>query len=118
MKKVWTILGVLLLVAAASALTYAVTVTERPGEEELTLELSDLLDRDLERPRVSQLEGKVVLTFSEKAELTAVFGSYQITCGGENLCGDSFRTFVTDGVTAHLILSDGMGSGSRAARSG
>ena len=83
--------------------------------EELTLELSDLLDRDLERPRVSQLEGKVVLTFSEKAELTAVFGSYQITCGGENLCGDSFRTFVTDGVTAHLILSDGMGSGGAAA---
>ena len=28
MKKVWTILGVLLLVAAASALTYAITVTE------------------------------------------------------------------------------------------
>ena len=84
-----------------------------PGE--LTLELSDLLDRDLELPRISQWEGRVVLTFTEKAELTVRFGSCQIPCKGEQLCGDSFRTFVTDGVTAHLILSDGMGSGGAAA---
>jgi stage II sporulation protein E len=57
----------------------------------------------------------VVLTFAEKATYVAEFASAQIACQDNKLCGDAFQTWSDRRGTAHVILSDGMGSGGNAA---
>lgn len=54
-------------------------------------------------------------TFYERAPYAAEYGAGQIICGGNKLCGDSYRFLTLEGGAAHLVLSDGMGSGGGAA---
>lgn len=83
--------------------------------EELSLTVSQLLDREMDLPQWGEVDGRLLVTICEKAELAVRFGSCQMNCGGAAVCGDSLRTFVTNGAVAHLVLSDGMGSGGSAA---
>lgn len=62
-----------------------------------------------------QSQEVVRLTFREKAAFTMEFASCQHTCQGSRLCGDACTTFIDRSSVAHLILSDGMGSGTAAA---
>jgi len=50
--------------------------------------------------------------------LTARFGSAQLNCGKEKLCGDAFEQFYDNEGRCCVVLSDGMGTGGRAAVDG
>ena len=57
------------------------------------------------------------ITLTEPPRYTVEIGLAQHCCDGEKLCGDAVDTFAADGHTV-LMLSDGMGSGGRAAVDG
>ncbi len=60
---------------------------------------------------------EVRVTLAEPARYTVEIGVAQRICAGEKLCGDATECFTQDGRTV-LMLSDGMGSGGRAAVDG
>lgn len=82
---------------------------------ELTAELSDLCETLFDLPVVQEAEGKAKLLFAEKAALSAEYGRAQIPFGTGKLCGDCSDFFLDNRGRAHLLLSDGMGSGGKAA---
>lgn len=83
----------------------------------------ELLARDLAEPCRTPMAFPIItrsnkvsrLTFHERPKYTLEYGSHQINCGSNALCGDSFRIINTTGTVANLLLSDGMGSGNSAA---
>ncbi len=60
---------------------------------------------------------QVRITLTEPSRYTVELGVAQRCCDGERLCGDATENFTLDGRTV-LMLSDGMGSGGRAAVDG
>ncbi len=60
---------------------------------------------------------RVRVTLTEPPQYTVEIGVAQRCCDGERLCGDAVDFFTLDGRTV-LLLSDGMGSGGRAAVDG
>ncbi len=83
--------------------------------EELTADLSELCGCELDLPEITCSKGKARLTFREMAAYYMDFASSQHTCAMASVCGDSCRTFTDRHSVAHMVLSDGMGSGSAAA---
>lgn len=82
---------------------------------ELMGELSAITDLRFGYPVLSD-EGRFAqYTFYEHAPFLAEYGACQIPFGGNKLCGDSYRFLTLEGGAAHLVLSDGMGSGGGAA---
>ncbi len=73
--------------------------------------------RDFARPAVLEMQGMVRITLTEKPQLRVSVGVAQHTCTGEKLIGDVCEQY-EDGGRAVFILSDGMGSGGRAAVDG
>lgn len=83
--------------------------------EELAEELSELCGCDLDYPEIICTQGKARLTFREMAAYYMDFARSQHVCEGSGVCGDSCDSFTDRRSIAHMILSDGMGSGSGAA---
>lgn len=71
------------------------------------------LGRELDLPEVSG-SGRIRITAAEKAMLSAETGSFQLNRGKNRVCGDCFESFTDPSGAFYIILSDGMGSGSRA----
>ena len=65
-------------------------------------------------PAVTDCGEDIRITLTEPSRYKTEIGLAQYCCDGEKLCGDAADTFVADG-RAVLMLSDGMGSGGRAA---
>lgn len=82
---------------------------------ELTEELSDACGCDLAAPVHRDSENARRLIFCEKPFLRAEFGKASLSADGEKYCGDNAESFIDPYSCAHLILSDGMGSGEEAA---
>lgn len=82
--------------------------------EILSDRLSDALEREFELPSVVSAGGKTRLSFFEQANFSIDFYTSQHS-PDSGVCGDSYEFFVDAKGYAHLILSDGMGSGKRAA---
>lgn len=82
---------------------------------EVTAELCDMCETTFTMPVVQQTGGTATLTFTEQAELAAEYGRAQIPFGGGKLCGDCGDFFLDNRGRAHMLLSDGMGSGGKAA---
>ncbi|HIW74460.1 MAG TPA: SpoIIE family protein phosphatase [Firmicutes bacterium] len=80
--------------------------------------LSDACGRDLDRPVVTRLGDSVKIALAEKPQFRVTLGSAQLHCTGERLCGDAFETFTDGAGKWYAVLSDGMGSGGRAAVDG
>ncbi len=78
-------------------------------------ELSELCGCILDDPQIVAGGGKARLTFREMAEYYMDFAHSQHICCGADICGDSCRSFTDRNSVAHMILSDGMGSGEGAA---
>lgn len=76
--------------------------------------LSQTLGRELETPQLSGGGGRYRFTAVEKTLLTAKIGAYQIPRGTNRVCGDCYEYFTDAAGVLYVILSDGMGSGSRA----
>ena len=81
----------------------------------ITEELSDVCGCDLSKPVKRDTENARRLIFCEKPLLEAQFGKVSINAEGEKFCGDCAENFVDQYGCAHMILSDGMGSGEHAA---
>ncbi len=81
----------------------------------ITEELSDVCGCDLSLPCKRDTENTRRLVFCEKPLIEAEFGEASINADGEKFCGDSSEHFIDQYSCAHMILSDGMGSGEHAA---
>lgn len=77
-------------------------------------EIRRVCDRDFAPPTVGEWGDCLRITLRERPRYTVETGIAQSTCAGEKLCGDAVDVFTTDGQLV-AILSDGMGSGGRAA---
>ncbi len=73
--------------------------------------------REFDKPAVLELQGMFKITLNERPQYRVTVGVAQHTCEGEKLIGDVCEQYV-DGGRAVFILSDGMGSGGRAAVDG
>ncbi len=80
-------------------------------------ELELCCGREFDRPAVLEMQGMVKITVTERPRFRAEIGVAQRTCAGEKLSGDVYEHYV-DGDKTVCILSDGMGSGGRAAVDG
>lgn len=80
-------------------------------------ELEDICGRALAAPQIIAGGGRVRVTVTERTRYALEQGVAQRCCAGEKLCGDAVRLFPC-GSTAVALLSDGMGSGGRAAVDG
>ena len=84
----------------------------------IMLKLSDVCDRIFKSPNISKLGNTMKITIIEKATYDIDFGVTQLSCNNAKECGDSYDYFVDTKGKAHMILSDGMGTGSKAAIDG
>lgn len=75
-------------------------------------------ERDFDPPTVSEVGGEIFMTLNEKSEITIDFGAEQYSANGGNLCGDAYKYFYDGKGHFIMILSDGMGTGGRAAVDG
>ena len=75
-------------------------------------------ERDFDPPTVSEVGGEIYLVLNEKADITIDFGAEQYCANGGNLCGDAYKYFYDGKGHFIMILSDGMGTGGRAAVDG
>lgn len=76
--------------------------------------LSKSLGRELEQPEISGSSGRYRITTGERNALSAKIGAFQIPRGNNRVCGDCYETFTDARGILYVILSDGMGNGSRA----
>lgn len=70
--------------------------------------------REFEKPMVLEVKGLVKITMTQRPRFKVEVGVASSTGTGETLSGDVYEQY-TDGEKAVCILSDGMGSGGRAA---
>lgn len=75
------------------------------------------LRREFDHPTVARVGSTVRITLTERPLYAAQVATAQLQCTGEKLCGDAVETF-SDAGHLHVVLSDGMGSGGRAAVDG
>ena len=94
---------------------------EAYGSGELTADreyLGELLiralGRELDLPDVSRSGGRVRVTASQRAVMSAEIGACQLARGKNRVCGDCYDSFTDPSGALYVVLSDGMGSGSRA----
>lgn len=83
--------------------------------EELRDALNRALRREFAMPAVAKISNRVRISFYETAVFTAGFGVRQAATQRDTVCGDSYEHFLDSKGNAYFILSDGMGSGKRAA---
>ncbi len=88
--------------------------SEKTSLSRLQKALGAALSADFDEPRITENGEDFLITFARKKRFRVRLGSAFSPCGGERLCGDYFETFVTDS-HAYILLSDGMGTGGRAA---
>ncbi len=90
----------------------------RLNRGELTKEISRACGRFFQQPCISSVKGKCRLQMSELPQYRAQTGCAQHSCANAQFCGDSWECF-TDGNGRQIaIISDGMGTGGRAAVDG
>lgn len=76
--------------------------------------LSGAVGCEIELPEISGSNERFRITASERTRLSAKVGAYQL-CKGENrVCGDCYDCFTGADGAFYVVLSDGMGTGSRA----
>ncbi len=75
-------------------------------------------DRDFDPPSITFSGGDAYICASEHAYFTADIGVNQISSCGNVICGDSYEYFFDGKGKLIMILSDGMGTGGRAAVDG
>lgn len=88
---------------------------EKLHQRELPALFQEACGRAFDPPCVEIISGELYLTCSEKAPFTMRTGASQRTCGESVLCGDTFEAFRDGRGRQLLLISDGMGTGGRAA---
>lgn len=80
--------------------------------------LTDVCERDFDPPCINKAGKEVFITLSERAVYSTDVGVTQYSCGDARMCGDAYQYFNDGKGRAFMILSDGMGTGGRAAVDG
>ncbi len=84
----------------------------------LVHEMNKICGRHFDTPSVTAAFGRCRIVMCERPALDVEIASSQHVCGSGQLCGDHFRYF-NDGMGRMItVLSDGMGTGGRAAVDG
>jgi stage II sporulation protein E len=81
---------------------------------EIIYEMENALDMPLSEPVITG-SAEFTIKAVQLPNLDIEFGVSQHCCDGERLCGDSYEAFLDDGGYAVMMISDGMGTGGRAA---
>lgn len=82
---------------------------------ELALYITDLCECKMELADLSETREHQKLLFLQEAVYRVDFGVKQVSHSESKLCGDSYDYFNDESGCAYVVLSDGMGSGGRAA---
>ena len=85
--------------------------------EKIGREIGKICSRYFERGRVTNFRNEAMLTFTERPSYKLSFGFAQHSAEGK-LCGDTVKILNDNKGHTILIISDGMGKGSRAALDG
>ncbi len=80
--------------------------------------VSIVCERDFDAPTVSEVGGDVYIVLNEHADITVDFGAEQSSANNNSMCGDAYKYFNDGKGHFVMILSDGMGTGGRAAVDG
>lgn len=76
--------------------------------------ISRALGRETERPVLTACGSKSRITAQEITRFTAKVGTFQLCKGKNRVCGDCCESFIDSQGGLCIVLSDGMGTGSRA----
>ena len=89
---------------------------KRINRKKLIKSLEEVLGKKLEKAVVNtNSDGTLSITMCEQTKYTIETGGYQISYDGSKWCGDSFDSFSDGKGNFYMILSDGMGTGKKAA---
>ena len=86
----------------------------RVTREYLGALLAGVVGRELELPEVGGSNGRFRITAAERTRLSAKVGAYQLASDANRVCGDCYDCFTGADGSLYIVLSDGMGTGSRA----
>ncbi|MBQ4119646.1 MAG: SpoIIE family protein phosphatase [Clostridia bacterium] len=75
-------------------------------------------ERNFDVPTVSEVGGEIYITICERAEIRVDFGVSQLCANDNKMCGDAYKYFNDNKGHFVMLLSDGMGTGGRAAVDG
>ncbi|MBQ9861583.1 MAG: SpoIIE family protein phosphatase [Clostridia bacterium] len=81
----------------------------------LRRKFGEICGRTFAQPITEHAAGVTRISFVEENAYRVAVGTAQLVCKGEKLCGDAYEIFRDSDGSQLLILSDGMGSGGRAA---
>lgn len=98
--------------------TVTLTVTQPRADfniEQFTKNLSTVIGTRLNIPELAENENESVLTFRQTMDFDISIGAVSRATDEEDVCGDYYRSFRDSDGRYITILSDGMGTGSRAA---
>lgn len=104
-----------------SRMTVEVTaevVKKRVDRISITKTLNEACGRLFDLPTMITMGNETRLIFSERASITIQTGAYQYAYMNGSLCGDAYESFQDGRGREIMIISDGMGSGGRAAVDG
>lgn len=94
------------------------TADQKINKMQIMKLLSLVCERDFDPPVLSEAGNDIFITLNERAVYKVDFGSHQSSAYDSNLCGDAYNCFFDGKGHFIAILSDGMGSGGRAAVDG
>ncbi|MBR7132399.1 MAG: SpoIIE family protein phosphatase [Clostridia bacterium] len=80
--------------------------------------VSLVCERDFDIPSVSEVGGEIFIVLNEHAAIKVDIGVEQICASGSSMCGDAYKYFCDGRGHFIMVLSDGMGTGGRAAVDG
>lgn len=80
--------------------------------------VSLVCERDFDIPNVSRVGNDVFITLNEHAEIKIDIGAWQLCANNSTMCGDAYKYFYDGRGHFIMVLSDGMGTGGRAAVDG
>lgn len=87
------------------------------GNPKITKEIGKACGRYFDKGKITNFKDETMLSFSEKPNYCLSIGFYQHSAEGK-LCGDTVKVLNDSKGHSILIISDGMGKGSRAALDG
>lgn len=80
--------------------------------------VSVVCERDFDVPSISQVGNDIFIVLNEHAPLSIDIGAEQICASSSGMCGDAYKYFNDGRGHFIMVLSDGMGTGGRAAVDG
>ncbi len=80
--------------------------------------IGETLCCDFNEPSFGGSSSEFTIRLLQRQNYRLCFGGAQHCCDGERLCGDAYDAFIDGEGNAYMLISDGMGSGGRAAVDG